>query len=196
MCHPPSFFLPLPLAFTLCVLFACMQMHAIATFNTLVQEGRRVAAGLISRSPVSRDDACLYTPDWTDRETDDDKRLKEALRRDSYGGEGGGQKLITGSTDDTSIANKNVVDISAAAGSKRIVEEAVALAQQYGYPGALQSDAVDVSLELTEAQRQERAWRRASDGGRGDKGRLGGRAPRRSDDASLAEEEKARRNGR
>lgn len=55
-------------------------MHAVSTFNTLNQEGRRVAAALISREPLEREDCCFYTPELV--ETTADKRLKRALARD------------------------------------------------------------------------------------------------------------------
>lgn len=37
--------------------------QAISMFNLLLGEGRAVAAALVAASPVSRDDACLYTED-------------------------------------------------------------------------------------------------------------------------------------
>jgi NADH dehydrogenase [ubiquinone] 1 alpha subcomplex assembly factor 3 len=37
--------------------------QAISTFNMLLAEGRAVAVALVSATPVSRDDACLYTED-------------------------------------------------------------------------------------------------------------------------------------
>jgi hypothetical protein len=36
-------------------------VHAISTFNTLNEEGRRVAVALVCRSPLTRDDVCVYT---------------------------------------------------------------------------------------------------------------------------------------
>ena len=57
-------------------------MHAIALFNSLNLEGRRVAVGLISREPMSRDDASLYTHGGA-RSTSVDRRLAQALARDS-----------------------------------------------------------------------------------------------------------------
>lgn len=57
-------------------------MHAIAQFNSLVLEGRRVAVGLISRSPMSRDDACLYAHGGA-VQTEADRRLETALANDT-----------------------------------------------------------------------------------------------------------------
>ena len=180
-------------------------MHAIATFNTLVAEGRRVAAGLVSRTPVSRDDACLYSPDWSlARETDGDRRLQAALRRDPWGGERN-QRLLEGDAAAAAAAAEAVQQAHAAAraaaiasassggrggGRQQLVHDAAALAVRFGYPGAI-LEAPDVSLQLTEEERQERRWRCVSSGGgEGDAagdlsratGRPGGRAPRRSDD--------------
>lgn len=58
------------------------QMHAIAQFNALCLEGRRVAVGLISRSPMSRDDACLYAHGGA-VQTAADRRLEAALANDA-----------------------------------------------------------------------------------------------------------------
>ena len=100
-----------------------LQLHAIATFNALVAEGRRVAVALVSRVPVSRDDACLYTPEWAQadalrpagtRRAEDagaaaaaaeggGAALRQALARDYSGrtddvggGGGDGPRLLTG----------------------------------------------------------------------------------------------------
>jgi len=59
---------------------ALPQPHAIATFNELTQEGRPVAAALVSLSPMTRDDACLYTNERIDSPAD--RRLARALERD------------------------------------------------------------------------------------------------------------------
>ena len=57
-------------------------MHAIALFNSLCLEGRRVAVGLISRVPMSRDDASLYAHGGATR-TAADRSLQETLARDT-----------------------------------------------------------------------------------------------------------------
>lgn len=56
--------------------------NAIATFNLLQAEDRPVCAALISREPMSRDDACLYTDDVYKLETDRDREILSALATD------------------------------------------------------------------------------------------------------------------
>lgn len=150
-----------------------------------------MAVGLVSRTSVSRDDACLYSPEWAGRESEADRRLKQALRRDPYGE--GSQRLLSGEAEAQSeAAASNAANGTAAAASpvQQYMAEAEQLSAQYGYPGAM-LDAPDLSLALTEEQRRERMWRRTAGGpddARKASGRPGGRAPRKSDDAALAYE--------
>jgi hypothetical protein len=182
-------------------------MHAIATFNALAAEGRRVCAGLISRSPVSRDDASMYTPDWAPRASEADVRLQAALRRDPYDGSGDQRLLGDGAAAAEAAeaaAQREAEAAAAAAGGappppdrrSRYERAAAAAEARFGYPGAV--DAVqpdDVSLALTEAERQERAWRRAASGGGGAGRRGGGGGLRRSSDDAAAEEAARKRGG-
>lgn len=114
-----------------------LQSHAIATFNTLVQEGRRVAAALICRTPTTWDDACLYTPEFT--ESEQDLRLKRALARDYSAAEA--TKLLTGETlpeDDSK--SRSPPPIERKKPSSRVASESELLAVRYGYPGAMPPD--------------------------------------------------------
>ena len=62
---------------------ALTNTHAISAFNTLILEGRHVAIALISRVPVPRTEACLYTHEASQRqESESDARLRLALSRD------------------------------------------------------------------------------------------------------------------
>jgi uncharacterized protein len=69
------------------------QAHAIALFNTLNQEGRHVAAALVSREPLSRDDACAYVNGVPAR-TEADERLATALAADVEAHRAGGALTI------------------------------------------------------------------------------------------------------
>lgn len=183
-------------------------MHAIATFNALAAEGRRVCAGLISRSPVPRDDACLYTPDWAPRASEADARLQAALRRDPYDGSeqrllgDGGAAAAAAAAEEEQQERARRQGAAAAAQPpppdlrSRYERAAAAAEARFGYPGAV--DAVqpdDVSLALTEAERQERAWRRAAAGGGGAGRRSAGGGLRRSSDDAAAEEAARKRGG-
>lgn len=91
-----------------------LQSQAIATFNTLVQEGRKVAAALVSREPVPRDEACFYTDEPL--ETEADVRLKTLLARD-YSVDEMGRLLEGGSSTPLLDTSDNAAASAAAAKS-------------------------------------------------------------------------------
>ncbi|RYG52957.1 hypothetical protein EON66_09270, partial [archaeon] len=71
-----------------------LQAHAIAEFNVLNEEGRMVAAALISRQPMSRDDASMFVPQLFTSAAD--KRLQRALARDYTASEASKMLLTDG----------------------------------------------------------------------------------------------------
>lgn len=149
--------------------FSLLQMHAISTFNVLNQEGRRVAAALMSREPLTRDDACVYTPEALE-ETDADRRLRQALAVDPEKlGEGADAGRLL--TDGLGSGVGDAADMAAAlrrgtveeGGAKAKPEPASSddsrlwggkrdrldslLTVQYGYPGALPPDVPIIDTE-------------------------------------------------
>lgn len=131
-----------------------MQRHAMATFNDLAQEGRRVAAGLISISPVSRDEACMYTSDAV--QTEEDRNMQKALARDYSAQEA--VKLLEGATAEQKAEAQQLrqeMKEREQQQRKKYLEDSERLAVQYGYPGAQPPDAP--LLLMSEAEKQERA---------------------------------------
>jgi uncharacterized protein len=115
-----------------------LQTHAIATFNNLNQEGRRVAAALVSRQPVTWEEACLYTPEMT--ESEHDRRLKQVLSRD-YSTKEVSRLLESGSGSAQSSETAPTKEAEPApAAPTNFEDESAALAVRYGYPGALPPD--------------------------------------------------------
>ena len=168
-----------------------LQLHAISSFNTLIAEGRRVAAGLISTQPVTRDDACLYTDDYV--ESAADVRLARELRnapdksRLLSGAEGSaasasaaprvvvassreeegdrGHSQSRASEGSSSDANANARAHSGAAGISA-TGGAPTTVIAYGYPGAISPNAaVALPVEDAETRRQRLAARRSAAGG-------------------------------
>lgn len=133
---------------------AAVQMQAIATFNTLNQEGRSVAVALVSRSPMTRDDASLYTQ--SPLLSAADRRLQRLLARDYTTTDA--HKLLTtgdggpthGDEEDEAAATAAASPGPAASGAAEessFVGTSQRLAVQYGYPGALPTDVPVVDAE-------------------------------------------------
>jgi uncharacterized protein len=99
--------------------------HAIAQFNLLNAEGRNVAVALLSRTPVSRDEACFYTPKL--HVTDSDKRFLEALSKD-YSIETATKLIEGGSTSTEPLVFPTTIE------RKQSREP---FSMKYGYPGAI-----------------------------------------------------------
>jgi uncharacterized protein len=128
--------------------------NAIATFNLLQAEDRPVCAALISREPMSRDDACLYTDDVYKLETDRDREILSALATDVLPQDR--DKFITdggrSSVDAASEFEARNAAAAQAAMQKRIKEdqdrrlaaaseiEHERLSKQFGYPGMMYKD--------------------------------------------------------
>ena len=128
--------------------------HAIATFNVLVAEGRPVCAALVSRAPVSRDDACLYSPDADAPVSARDRELLAALAtdaapvdRDRLLGDGRGDAEREREEEARSARAAHDADtaraLAAAAASakaRRADLESVRLSREFGVPGFLYRD--------------------------------------------------------
>ena len=130
--------------------------NAIATFNLLQAEDRPVCAALISREPMSRDDACLYTDDVYKLETDRDREILSALATDVLPQDR--DKFITdGRASGTGIDSAAEFEARNAAAAQvatqRRLKEAQTrrlsaaseveherLSKQFGYPGMQYSD--------------------------------------------------------
>lgn len=122
-------------------------MHAIATFNELNHEGRRVAAALISREPMPRHEACMYMHEVV--ETAADKRLKRALARDLRQSSPDSDRLLTdGISDSIGDAAEDDRPEREDVRSSKIDEDSASIAVQYGYPGALPKDVKIVDTEI------------------------------------------------
>jgi hypothetical protein len=133
-------------------------MQAIATFNTLNQEGRSVAVALISRSPMTRDDASLYTQ--SPLLSAADRRLQRLLARD-YTSTDAHKLLTTGNGGPAHGDEEDEAAAKTAAGagspgpaasgaadeSSSFIGTSQRLAVQYGYPGALPTDVPVVDAE-------------------------------------------------
>jgi hypothetical protein len=143
--------------------------HAIAAFRVLVAEGRQAVAGLIARSPVPRDEACLYTPDYdammAAAPNSGDARVHAALAGPAVsgggvalleageagaaggsGGAAGGGAAPAPSPAHTLAAAPGAAAAAKAAAQQRAAWEATSasLATRYGVPDAA-SASVDVS---------------------------------------------------
>lgn len=145
----------------------CLQTNAIATFNVLVSQERHACAALVSRTPVSRDDASLYLPNADLLVTEQDRQVMKALAddvlpedRDRLLTDGlglGYQAASTAGGPATASRPGASVDIgkrtftvpSSAStsqvdtikeGMKRTDAESIALSTRYGYPGAMPVD--------------------------------------------------------
>ena len=112
-------------------------------------EGRSVAAAMLCRTPMSRDDACLYTHGALLSESD--RRLQRVLAKDYTAGEA--QRLLAGDVDDGAAAHGSRVPgsppqpaaaaLSGRGGNASEAPQhslAVALEVKYGYPGARAPD--------------------------------------------------------
>jgi hypothetical protein len=101
------------------------------------REGRMVAAALISRTPVSRDDACMYTNDAV--VIKEDPRLIEELKRD-YNSTISSRRLLpppNAPSDSTNITRtESTADTQDAVPNSNGAVGGMA----YGYPGALPAD--------------------------------------------------------
>lgn len=159
---------------------AMTNMHAISTFNVLVAEGRPVCAALVSQDPVSRDDACLYTPDAHLMETEQDRKIIETLAQDLLPQDR--DKLLTDGKNDNNIhtptakkssssLSSNESSLSSSTSIKRKVDvQSEVIATKYGYPGALPPDISPVQKHnndedaenIRERVRANRADRRSS----------------------------------
>ena len=155
------------------------QPHAIATFNMLVAEGRRVAVGLISRSPMTRADASSYAPDWARRESEADVSLRAVLRRREDGEEG--QRLLGAGDEqpsgvgEASGAQQRPRAAGASAAADRPVQpqQPAAIAERRAYGETSDSPEADVPLSMTDEERRAVAEGR---------GKGGERVSRRSDE--------------
>jgi len=117
--------------------------NAIATFNTLNSENRRVAAALLSRVPMPRDEACLYTPDAV--ESPADRALKRLLSRGGGAAAANDPRLLEGAAEAPPEAAASAAAASAArtSSSRRAALEAASrdIGRTYGYPTANLADA-------------------------------------------------------
>jgi uncharacterized protein len=137
--------------------------QAISTFNVLASEGRPVCAALVSREPVTRDEACLYTPDAAARVTKQDREILAALAADVLPADRamlleGGKSGEGDSAEGPAAAAAAAAAAARSAGPSppastpaaapadppqtvRLVEaKSAAIATRYGYPGALPPD--------------------------------------------------------
>jgi uncharacterized protein len=128
--------------------------NAIATFNLLQAEDRPVCAALISREPISRDDACLYTDDAYKLETERDREILSALATDVLPKDR--HKFITDGnisrTDSVAEFEARNEAVALAATQKSLQEahlkklslasetEHMRLSKQFGYPGMIYKD--------------------------------------------------------
>jgi len=160
---------------------AMTNAHVISTFNVLVAEGRPVCAALVSQTPVSRDDACLYTPDVQLMETEKDRKIIETLAQDLLPRDR--NKLLTdGKIDNinnntiakndseqspkesSSTTNTDINNIM----SRKVDIQSEIIATKYGYPGALPPDISPIrnidkdANTIRERVRANRADRRSS----------------------------------
>jgi uncharacterized protein len=131
-------------------------VHAIAAFNMLVREGRPVAAALVARTPMTRDDASLFTQEPVLSEAD--KRLQRVLSRDLTAQEAA--RMITDGQSGVGDAGEEArraaasrqAEKAAAANEARVVfDRSRELGVQYGVPGAIVPDIAVV--DKLEAQR-------------------------------------------
>lgn len=140
-------------------------INAISTFNVLVSEGRPAAAALVCRTPMTREDASMYTPEALQLATAKHERaLAEALSGRAtelaLGGPiGEPQRLLddgvqrhdgsvgiasqqpqggsqSNAVQPTPLIMPKVTD----SGMRAVEAQSLTVATQYGYPGALPPD--------------------------------------------------------
>ncbi len=107
-----------------------------------------MCAALISREPVSRDDACLYTPDASAMVTEKDRKVLEALAtdvlpqdRDRLLTDGRGEPTPSSALEAARGAAKSGFQAATTSTKKLTDAVSVAISVSYGYPGALPPDA-------------------------------------------------------